>query len=75
MVQEIRGKIRLFGIWANPDSALRRYLRHVADLHAGRKPRRSLTPEGRTVKEVCSHCRWWIVMSGSGWIEMSASRG
>ena len=54
--KKIRGKIRFFGIWAEPEAALENYLRVAADLHAGREPRPStVSAEGLTVKQLCNH--------------------
>jgi len=54
--KKIRGKIRFFGIWEEPEAALENYLRVAADLHAGREPRSStISAEGLTVKQVCNH--------------------
>jgi hypothetical protein len=41
-----------FGLWADPDAALAKYLEQKDDLHAGRAPRPSA--EGLTVKELCN---------------------
>jgi len=54
--KKIRGKIRFFGIWEEPEAALDNYLRVAADLHAGREPRSStISSEGLTVKQLCNH--------------------
>jgi len=54
--KKIRGKIRFFGIWEEPEAALENYLRVAADLHAGREPRSStISAEGLTVKQLCNH--------------------
>jgi integrase len=54
--KKIRGKIRFFGIWEEPEAALENYLRVAADLRAGREPRSStLSAEGLTVKQLCNH--------------------
>jgi integrase len=54
--KKIRGKIRFFGIWEEPDAALENYLRVAADLHAGREPRPStVSAECLTVKQLCNH--------------------
>ena len=38
--KKIRGKVHFFGVWADPDAALRKYLDERDDLQAGRIPRR-----------------------------------
>ena len=38
--KKIRGKVHFFGVWADPDAALAKYLNERDDLQAGRIPRR-----------------------------------
>lgn len=38
--KKIRGKVHFFGVWADPDTALQKYLDDRDDLQAGRIPRR-----------------------------------
>jgi integrase len=48
--KKIAGKVRFFGVWADPIGAKERYLRERDDLHAGRTPSR-LSSEGRPTTE------------------------
>lgn len=48
--KKIKGKFHYFGLWADPDAALARYVEERDDLYAGRKPRRKR--EGLTVKDL-----------------------
>ena len=50
--KKIRGHVHYFGLWANPEAALSRYLDVKDDLHAGREPRRR---QGFAVRELCNH--------------------
>jgi integrase len=50
--KKVRGRLVYFGVWADPDGALKKYLAEKDALHAGRKPRESA--EGFTVKRLCN---------------------
>ncbi len=44
-----------FGVWADPDAALRQYYEDLPDLQAGRQPRRlSRQPDGQTLQQLCN---------------------
>ena len=49
--KKICGKVRLFGVWSDPEAALSRYLRAASDLHAGRESMTVSTGD-LTVKEL-----------------------
>ena len=54
--KKIRGKVRFFGVWDDPQTALDNYLCVASDLHAGRLPScGSIRPDGLCVKELCNH--------------------
>jgi hypothetical protein len=50
--KKIRGRHRFFGIWTDPDKALKKYLDEKDDLHAGRRPREKR--DGLTVRDLCN---------------------
>ena len=39
--KKIKGKQWFFGVWADPDAALRKYLDEVDEIQAGRDPRKT----------------------------------
>jgi len=51
--KKVRGKVRFFGVWADPKSALEEYNRQAADLHAGRVPAMRAS-DRLTVKELAN---------------------
>ena len=53
--KKIRSKVHFFGVWEDTHAALDRYLQVAADLHAGREPHRTLSPDAVTVKNLCNH--------------------
>lgn len=56
--KKIKGKMRYFGTWANPEAALAKYLAQRADLLAGRIPRpMSATPSGPTMRKIVN---WFL---------------
>jgi integrase len=56
--KKIKGKLWYFGVWANPDDALRKYLDEVDQIQAGRDPRRTgvvhLRSDSLTVYDLCN---------------------
>ena len=56
--KKIRGQVRFFGVWSDPEGAWQRYRAVAADLHAGRTPR-SVSSLGFTVKDACNAFLGW----------------
>ena len=54
--KKIRGKLHFFGVWADPDAALAKYLDEREDLQAGRIPRRV----SATTLTVCDTVNLWL---------------
>jgi hypothetical protein len=53
ILKKVRRRIRFFGVWDDPDTALQNYLRQAPDLHAGRETRPpTLSADSVTVKQV-----------------------
>lgn len=71
---KILGRIHFFGVWADPDAALKHYRKVAADLHAGREPAPA-DDEELTVKELGNHClayqmgRVFTGQIGPRWLE------
>ena len=52
--------MHLFGVWADPEGALKRYHTQAGHLHEGRLPRHSrIVASGLTVKEMCNEYLNW----------------
>ena len=50
--KKIRGQVRFFGVWADPETALTNYNRQAADLHEGRDPRARRVHDVPTIKDL-----------------------
>ena len=50
--KKVKGKMRYFGSWDDPDAALDKWLEQKDDLLAGREP--SVSTEGTTVADICN---------------------
>ena len=50
--KKIRGQLRFFGVWSDPQAALERYLQQAADLHTGLEP--TLPTENVSVKQLAN---------------------
>jgi integrase len=58
--KKIRNKIHFFGVWADPDAALKKYYAMAGDLHEGRQPRGSIVSGNAiTIKTVCNEFLNW----------------
>jgi hypothetical protein len=65
--KKIRGQVRFFGVWADPDAALANYNRQADDLHAGREPRTGRIDDVRTIKQLANaHLKSKLVQYRSG---------
>jgi hypothetical protein len=54
--KKVRGRVRSFGVWDDPDAALQNYLLQAPDLHAGREAHLlTLSADSVTVKQVVDH--------------------
>ncbi len=56
--KKLKGKVWFFGVWDDPDAALRKYLDEVDEIQAGRDPRKTvvvgLSSDKLTVAELCN---------------------
>jgi integrase len=52
--KKVRGQLRFFGVWADPDAALANYNRQASDLHAGREPQAGRLEDVPTVKNLAN---------------------
>lgn len=56
--KKIKGKLWYFGVWANPEDALRKYLDEVDEIQAGRDPRKTgvvqVYSDQLTVYDLCN---------------------
>ncbi len=56
--KKIKGKVWFFGVWTEPDTALRKYLDEVDEIQAGRDPRKTvvvrLSSTELTVSDLCN---------------------
>ena len=56
--KKIKGKQWFFGVWADPDAALRKYLNEIDEIQAGRDPRRTgvvrVSSDQLTIADLCN---------------------
>jgi integrase len=51
--KKIRGRLYYFGVWSDPDAALKKFVSQRDDLYAGRMPR-AVNDDGMRLKELCN---------------------
>jgi integrase len=51
--KKIKGRLYYFGVWADPDAALQKFVNQRDDLYAGRAPR-AVDDQGLRIKDLCN---------------------